>query len=66
MTASSTTRAPATSWRSIYKTQGLKMLGEHATHSEGGFGVEAGITEMLTRMQTGRFKVFREPERLDG
>ena len=23
--------------------------------------VEAGILEMLTRMQTGRFKVFRDP-----
>jgi hypothetical protein len=45
--------------RSIYKKQGLKMLGEHATHPDGGFGVEAGITEMLTRMQTGRFKVFK-------
>jgi hypothetical protein len=42
-----------------YRTHGLKMLSEHATHEEGGSGVEAGITEMLTRMQTGRFKVFR-------
>ena len=29
------------------------MLGEHATHPEGGYGIEAGITEMLTLMQTG-------------
>jgi hypothetical protein len=29
------------------------------THQPGGMGVEAGITEMLERMQTGRFKVFR-------
>jgi hypothetical protein len=43
-----------------YRVHGLKMLSEHATHEEGGNGVEAGITEMLTRMQTGRFKVFRE------
>jgi hypothetical protein len=42
-----------------YKTHGLKMLDEHATHAAGGNGVEAGITEMLERMQTGRFKVFR-------
>ena len=35
------------------------MLGEHATHPEGGYGIEAGITEMLTLMQTGIFKVFR-------
>ena len=43
----------------IYKKQGLKMLDEKATHTDGGIGIEAGITEMLTRMQTGRFKVFR-------
>jgi hypothetical protein len=42
-----------------YRRQGLKMLSDHATHEAGGMGVEAGITEMLQRMQTGRFKVFR-------
>jgi Terminase RNaseH-like domain/Terminase large subunit, T4likevirus-type, N-terminal len=42
-----------------YRTHGLKMLDEHATHEAGGNGVEAGITEMLERMQTGRFKVMR-------
>jgi Terminase RNaseH-like domain/Terminase large subunit, T4likevirus-type, N-terminal len=41
-----------------YRKHGLNMLPEHATHAEGGFGTEAGIMEMLTRMQTGRFKVF--------
>ena len=41
-----------------YRNQGLNMLPEHATHSEGGFGTEAGVTEMLSRMQTNRFKVF--------
>jgi hypothetical protein len=41
-----------------YKEHGLNMLDEHATHPEGGYGVEAGIMEMLERMQTGRFKVF--------
>jgi Terminase RNaseH-like domain/Terminase large subunit, T4likevirus-type, N-terminal len=41
-----------------YRKQGLKMLREHATHPEGGFGTEAGIMEMLDRMQTDRFKVF--------
>ena len=35
------------------------MLSDHATHEAGGFGIEAGITQMLERMQTGRFKVFR-------
>lgn len=42
-----------------YRTQGLNMLAEHATHEDGGFGVEAGVMDMLDRMQTGRFKVFR-------
>jgi len=42
----------------LYRKQGLNMLSEHATHTEGGTGVEAGLMEMLDRMQTGRFKVF--------
>jgi len=42
----------------LYRAQGLNMLAEHATHVEGGTGVEAGLMEMLDRMQTGRFKVF--------
>lgn len=42
-----------------YRAHGLNMLAEHATHESGGNGVEAGIAEMLERMQTGRFKVFR-------
>lgn len=41
-----------------YRQQGLNMLPEHATHAEGGFGTEAGIMQMLDRMQTNRFKVF--------
>jgi Terminase RNaseH-like domain/Terminase large subunit, T4likevirus-type, N-terminal len=41
-----------------YRKQGLDMLPEHATHPEGGNGVEAGLMDMLERMQTGRFKVF--------
>lgn len=41
-----------------YGTHGLLMWQEHATHDAGGFGIEAGISEMLERMQTGRFKVF--------
>lgn len=41
-----------------YRTQGLNMLSDHATHEEGGNGVEAGIMEMIDRMLTGRFKVF--------
>lgn len=41
-----------------YRRQNLNMLPEHATHPEGGFGTEAGVMEMLDRMQTGRLKVF--------
>ena len=35
------------------------MLETHATHTSGGFGTEAGISEMLSRMVTGRLKVDR-------
>ena len=45
-----------------YRAQGLNMLPEHATHEEGGTSVEAAVTEMLDRMQTGRWKVFRHLE----
>lgn len=41
-----------------YKAQGLAMLPEKATFPDGSNGVEAGIAEMLGRMETGRFKVF--------
>lgn len=41
-----------------YKDQGLNMLKDRATFENGSNGVEAGIAEMLDRMQTGRFKVF--------
>lgn len=50
-----------------YAAQGLKMHSDKATHppadneaeGTGGNGVEAGLMDMLDRMQTGRFKVFR-------
>lgn len=52
-----------------YRNQGVNMYRQHATHKpdsvqgqkegDGGFGTEAGIMEMLDRMQTGRFKVAR-------
>lgn len=42
-----------------YAEQGLHMIEDHATHEDGGFGVEAGVMEMLDRMQTGRLKVFK-------
>jgi hypothetical protein len=41
-----------------YRNEGLRMLRDHATFADGGFGLEAGIQEMLDRMQTGRLKVF--------
>jgi len=41
-----------------YGAQGLNMLAEKATFPDGGNGVEAGIMEILDRMQTGRWKVF--------
>ena len=40
------------------KAQGLQMLPEKATFEDGTNGLEAGISDMLDRMQTGRLKVF--------
>ncbi len=42
----------------LYRHEGLRMLPEHATFIRGGYSLEAGVMDMLTRMQTGRFKVF--------
>lgn len=41
-----------------YRKHGLRMLPERATFEDGSNGVEAGVSEMLDRMQTGRLKVF--------
>lgn len=41
-----------------YEAQGLDLLGDKAEWPEGGNSVEAGLIDMLDRMQTGRFKVF--------
>lgn len=41
-----------------YRSHDLNMLQERATNEEGGNGVEAGLLDMLERMQTGRLKVF--------
>lgn len=41
-----------------YGAQGLNMLYARATHEDGSNSVEAGLMEMLDRMQTGRWKVF--------
>jgi hypothetical protein len=45
-----------------YKDQGLNMLHEHAQFEDKSVSVEAGLMDMLTRMQTGRFKVVSPPE----
>lgn len=44
-----------------YKEQGLEMLRDHAQFEDGSVSVEAGLMEMLSRMETGRFKVFKDP-----
>lgn len=42
-----------------YGSQGLDMLHEHAQFEDGSVSVEAGLMDMLSRMEGGRFKVFR-------
>jgi phage terminase large subunit-like protein len=42
-----------------YSEQGLDMLHEHAQFEDGSVSVEAGLMDILDRMQTGRFKVFK-------
>lgn len=43
----------------LYRKQGLNMLPERATFEDGTNGVEAGVLDMLDRMQTGRLKVAK-------
>lgn len=42
-----------------YADQDLNMLEERATFEDGTNGVEAGLSDMLVRMQTNRWKVFK-------
>ena len=42
-----------------YRAQGLEMLHEHAQFEGGSVSVEAGIADMLIRMEGGRFKVLK-------
>src|SRR5215475_6274841 len=42
-----------------YRAQGLDMLHEHSQFEDGSVSVEAGIQDMLIRMESGRFKVFK-------
>jgi hypothetical protein len=41
-----------------YQAQGLDMLDTHAQFQDKSISVEAGLMDMLDRMQSGRFKVF--------
>ena len=41
-----------------YRAQGLRLTPERATFEDGSNSVEAGVMEMLDRMQTRRWKVF--------
>jgi Terminase RNaseH-like domain len=41
-----------------YREQDLDMLHEHSQFEDGSVSVEAGLMDMLGRMQSGRFKVF--------
>lgn len=42
-----------------YKTAGVNMLPERATFEDGTNGLEAGIMELVERLRTGRFRVFK-------
>ncbi len=42
-----------------YAAQGLEMLPERATFEDGSNSVEAGLMDMLDRLQTKRFRVFK-------
>src|SRR5262249_44601106 len=42
-----------------YRKEGLNMLPEHAQFKDKSVSVEAGLMAMLTRMQTGKLKVFK-------
>lgn len=44
---------------SQYRELGLNLTIERATFDDGSNGVEAGVSDILQRMQTGRWKVFR-------
>lgn len=50
--------AAGTNLATQYGEQGLDMLPERATFEDGSNSVEAGLMEMLDRMETARFKVF--------
>jgi phage terminase large subunit-like protein len=41
-----------------YRAQQLNVLDQHAQFQDGSVSVEAGLMDLLTRMETGKFKVF--------
>jgi phage terminase large subunit-like protein len=41
-----------------YRKEGLKLTPKRAQFLDGSYGVEAGLFEMLMRMQSGRLKIF--------
>lgn len=47
----------------LYRNQGLEMLLEHAQHETGGYGREAGVTELLLGMKSQKVKVFSHLQR---
>ncbi len=51
-------KGSGTALRDQYQAQGLNMLPEKASWEDGSTGVEAGLMDMLERMQTNRWKVF--------
>jgi terminase large subunit-like protein len=44
--------------KQAYADHGLAMLPEKATFSDGSYGLEAGVTRMLERMEAGTLKIF--------
>jgi hypothetical protein len=50
-------RAPAKRWPTNRK-EGLDLLHDHSQYEDGSVSVEAGLMDMLIRMEAGRFKVF--------
>ena len=43
-----------------YRREGLNMLPDRATFDDGTNGVEAGLMDMLARMENGTFKIFED------
>src|SRR5262245_52337624 len=52
-------KAPASRLRINTERRGLEMLHQHAQFEDGSVSVEAGIADMLIRMEGGRFKVLK-------